>query len=78
MEKNNFQQRTFTKVEYLQIEDLKRYMSSAQDVKAWNHLREQAKDLWPEKIISAVDGLRKWIMKYHKSTKTWECLGMAF
>jgi hypothetical protein len=68
--------RSFNKVEMAQIQDVKLYMSPAFDVQSWNHLRRQAKGLWPEKIITAVDGLRKWVVVYNKSTKTCLCFGM--
>lgn len=68
----------FSKVEKTQIKDLKEFMKSAFDVKSWNHLREQAKEIWPNKIISAVDGLRKWSIEYNKQTKTKICLGISF
>jgi hypothetical protein len=70
--------RTFTQIEYQQIKDVKEYMKSAFDVKSWNQLRNEAKGLWPERIISAVDGLRKWIVKYDKPSKTCTCLGVQF
>lgn len=68
--------RTFTKLELQQIESFKQYMSQAKDVQSWNSLREKAKEIIPEKIISAVDGLHKWIIKYDKPTKTVTYIGV--
>lgn len=72
------QARQFTKVEFAQINDLKRFMQDAFDVKSWNHLRTQAKEIWDEKIISAVDGMRKWLIEYNKPTKTCTLIGVKF
>jgi hypothetical protein len=54
-------QRTFDKIELLKIKELSQHMNNAVDVTSWNSLRQGAKDIWDEKIISAVDGLRKWL-----------------
>lgn len=62
--------RSFNQVELLQIKELKDFMSSAFNVESWNLLRDEAKCLWPEKIISAVDGLRKWLVRYDKPSKS--------
>jgi hypothetical protein len=62
-------QRSFSSIELEQIKQLKVHMSKAINVEDWNHIRNEAKKTWPEKIISAVDGLRKWIVSYNKSTK---------
>jgi hypothetical protein len=50
-------------------------MSLAHDVPTWNNLRRQAKAVWSERIISAVDGMRKWVIKYDRQTKTKEAVG---
>lgn len=68
--------RHFTKEEMAQIKDLKEFMSKASDVKSWNNLREEAKSKYPERIITAVDGQRKWIIEHDKPTKTKTCVGV--
>jgi hypothetical protein len=70
--------RTFNKIELLQIKELKDFMAPSFDVLSWNHNRDEAKAIWPEKIISAVDGLRKWSIKYDKPSKTVAYLGVRF
>ena len=66
-------QRSFNQIELLQIKELKDFMATAQNAKSWNFLRDEAKEIWDEKIISAVDGLRKWLLSNDKA-KT--CLGV--
>jgi hypothetical protein len=68
--------RKFNKVELAQIEEVKTFMRPSFDVRSWNHLRKQAQEIWTEKIISAVDGLRKWIVTYDKPTKVCTCEGV--
>ena len=70
--------RSFTPIELEQIKDLKNFMSTAFDVKTWNFLRDEAKQIWVEKIISAVDGLRKWSISYDKSSKQVKFVGVQF
>lgn len=70
--------RTFNQVELQQIKDLKAHMASAFDVKSWNLLRDEAKSIWDEKIISAVDGIRKWLISYDKPSKTVTYIGVGF
>ena len=70
--------RSFTKDEHKLIKDVKAHMSVATDVKSWNELRELAKKKWDEKIISAVDGLRKWVLSYDKPTKSYTLIGVKF
>lgn len=70
--------RSFNSIELLQIKELKDFMSTAFDASSWNYLRDEAKQLWSEKIISAVDGLRKWAITYDKSTKTVIYNGVKF
>jgi hypothetical protein len=70
--------RKFNSVEVAQIKEVQVFMAPSFDVRSWNHLREQAKDIWSEKIITAVDGLRKWMIQYDKPTKTCTCVGMKF
>jgi hypothetical protein len=70
--------RIFDTTEIKQIQELKDVMSTAYDVESWNNLRNECKDIWPEKIISAVDGLRKWSIKYDKPSKPVTHLGVKF
>jgi hypothetical protein len=70
--------RKFNKVEIAQTKDLMNFMKPAFDAQSWNHLRQQAKDIWSEKIITAIDGIRKWAITYDKSTKTCICNGVKF
>jgi hypothetical protein len=63
--------RRFNTLELQQIKELMGFMSSASpDVRSWNSYRDEAKGIWPEKIITAVDGMRKWLVRYDKPTKT--------
>jgi hypothetical protein len=75
MTDNNQYVRSFNSHELDQIKELKRHMSTATDVESWNGLRSFMKRMFPEKIISAVDGLKKWHIKYDKPTKTITYLG---
>ena len=68
--------RSFTKEEMQQIKDLKEIMNKASDVSTWNALREDAKLKYPERIITAVDGARKWDIEYDKKSKTKTLLGV--
>jgi hypothetical protein len=68
--------RKFTPSELKDIKDLTTYMSNVKNVTEWNLQREHAKTVWPERIISAVDGLHKWAISYDKSTKVKTCLGL--
>jgi hypothetical protein len=70
--------RSFNEIELLQIKELKEFMKSAFDAQSWNKLRDEAKKIWSEKIISAVDGLRKWSIKYDRPTKTVTYMGIKF
>ena len=70
--------RSFNKIEMLQIEELKVFMLSAFDANSWNYLRDEAKEIWPEKIISAVDGCHKWHITYNKATKSVVYSGVKF
>ena len=72
--------RSFSIIELEQIKELKyRYLqSNCQTVEQWNFIRDEAKLIWPEKIISAVDGMRKWAIKYDKPSKTVTYLGIKF
>jgi hypothetical protein len=63
--------RSFTPIELEQIKELKVHMSTAFDAKSWNFLRDEAKEIWSEKIISAVDGVRKWLIRYDKPNVTY-------
>jgi hypothetical protein len=65
--------REFNPIEHQQIKELKDFMSTAYNAQTWNFLRDEAKEIWDEKIISAVDGLYKWVISKDKS-KT--CLGV--
>lgn len=56
----------FSNTDILQIQELKNFMSHAHDVSTWNNLRKQAFITWDEKIISAVDGSRKWVINKDK------------
>jgi hypothetical protein len=76
-ESNNYV-RTFNSIELEQIKEVKGFMATAFDSSSWNQLRDEAKKIWPEKIISAIDGLRKWLIKYDKSTKVVTYLGVKF
>lgn len=67
--------RKFSAVEIAQTKELISFMSIAHDVSTWNNLRRQAKAIWSERIISAVDGMRKWVIKYDRQTKTKEVIG---
>jgi hypothetical protein len=51
-------------------------MSTSFDVKSWNFNRDTAKQIWSEKIISAVDGLYKWLIKYENKVPI--CVGIKF
>ena len=75
---NTTTQRTFDSVELMQIKEVKKFMSTAFNVGSWNYMREQAKTIWSNKIISAVDGLYKWAIKYDKPSKITTCLGVKF
>ena len=68
-------QRTFNKVELEQIKELKNFMSTAYNAETWNFLRDEARLIWDEKIISAVDGLRKWLIS---NDKLKVCKGLKF
>jgi hypothetical protein len=68
--KNKFV-RSFNTIELEQIKELKIFMATAFDSNSWNFLRDEAKSIWSEKIISAVDGLRKWRISYDKASKSW-------
>lgn len=70
--------RQFDAIELLQIKELKHFMSTAFDAESWNVLRDEAKLIWSEKIISAVDGCHKWHIKYDKSNKTVTYTGVKF
>ena len=70
--------RSFNSIELEQIKELKDFMKGAFDVKSWNFNRDEAKEIWSEKIISAIDGLRKWLIEYNKSTKTITYKGVRF
>jgi hypothetical protein len=61
--------RSFNATELQQIKELRTHMTKATNVWSWNSLRDEAKQRWGEKIISAVDGLRKWAISYDKPTK---------
>jgi hypothetical protein len=76
MTDNNQYVRSFNSFELDQIRELKQHMSTATDVQSWNEIRSAMKRIFPEKIISAVDGLRKWHIKYDKPTKTITYLGV--
>jgi hypothetical protein len=68
--------RVFSQTEIHEINKLKNFMSLAVDLPSWNSMREQAKKIYPERIISAVDGTRKWIVTYDKPNKTTNYLGL--
>jgi hypothetical protein len=68
--------REFNQIELLQIKELKDFMSGARDAKTWNFLRDEAKQIWDEKIISAVDGLYKWVIAKSPKDKSKICLGV--
>lgn len=70
--------RSFNQIELEQMKELKNFMSTAFDAKTWNFLRDEAKQIWVEKIISAVDGLRKWSISYDKSSKQVKFVGVQF
>jgi len=59
--------RSFTKMELLKIQELKDFMAHATNVATWNSLRQQAKSFWDEKIISAVDGYKKFVLDKNKT-----------
>jgi hypothetical protein len=74
--------RSFNNNELQQIRNLRNFMlimvSNNTTSREWNKIRDEAKRKWPEKIISAVDGLRKWVIKYDKSNKAITYLGIKF
>jgi len=70
--------RSFNLIELEQIKELKDFMSTAYNAETWNFLRDEAKAIWSEKIISAVDGLKKWSIRYDKPSKTVTYLGVGF
>jgi hypothetical protein len=63
--------RKFNQIELEQMKELKTFYinSNATSVEKWNVIRDEAKKIWDEKIISAVDGLRKWLQCLDKSSK---------
>jgi hypothetical protein len=71
--------RQFTPQEVKDIKDCAKYiqectiekdgLSRCPTANGFNQLRELAKEAYPERIISAVDGMRKWVIKYDKATK---------
>ena len=68
--------RKFNTVELMEIKELKEFMKNAWNAESWNRTRDEAKKIWSEKIISAVDGLRKWIISYDKPTKNVTYMGL--
>jgi hypothetical protein len=58
---SSFKARSFNVIEIAKIKELKAFMKHATDVATWNDLREQAKSIWDEKTISAVDGMKKFV-----------------
>ena len=70
--------RSFSTEELAQIKELKAFMSTALNVQSWNALRDEAKKAYGERIISAVDALRKWVIVYDKSSKKINFFGVKF
>ena len=70
--------RSFTTSEIDQIKELKLFMSTASNVWTWNALRDEAKRKYGERIISAVDALRKWVIVYDKPSKKVNFFGVKF
>jgi hypothetical protein len=72
--------RSFNQIELEQIKELKAHYikANATTVERWNVIRDEAKQIWDEKIISAVDGLRKWSISYDKSSKQVKFVGVQF
>ncbi|MBE3085868.1 MAG: hypothetical protein IMZ64_06590 [Bacteroidetes bacterium] len=68
--------RKFSEIERMEINELKEFMKNAWNAESWNRTRDEAKKIWSEKIVSAVDGLRKWIISYDKPTKNVTYLGL--
>jgi hypothetical protein len=68
--------RRFTTLELQQIKELTAFMNKASNVPTWNAIRDVAKTIYPERVISAVDGMRKWLISYNKKDKTCINLGV--
>jgi hypothetical protein len=72
--------RSFNQIELEQMKELKAHYitANATTVERWNVIRDEAKQIWDEKIISAVDGLRKWSISYDKPSKQVSFQGVRF
>ena len=70
--------RPFNQIELEQMKELKAFYikANATNVERWNVIRDEAKKIWSEKIISAVDGVRKWLIRYDKPNITY--IGVKF
>ena len=72
--------RSFNQIELEQMKELKAHYikANATTAERWNVIRDEAKQIWVEKIISAVDGLRKWSISYDKPSKQVSFQGVRF